>query len=112
MKLMRVGVVRYAQVARAIAEALNINPPPECKIGRWRIALTFRQMGATRWVEGEKMEYAIHVAEVARSVLASDSRKTVRRRESRAIVILFEDSFLEGGCDVASRWQCIVPRSR
>ena len=112
MKMVRVGVVRYAKVARAIAEALGINPPPDCRIGRGRITVAFRQMGASRWPEDEKLEYALHVAEVARSVLAADSRRLVRRRGNRAVVVLFDDAFLDGGCDVASRWQCIVPRAR
>jgi hypothetical protein len=109
----RLGTVRYRSVARAIAQtiaqALQISPPPDCRIGRGRITLRFRQIGASLWPEDERIEYALHVAESVRSVLGADSRRLVRRRVNRVVVVIFEDLALDRGCDVASRWECIVP---
>ena len=111
MVRMRVGIVRYGSVARAIADAFAIDPTPECKIGRGRITLTFRQAGASLWSEEQRLEYALYVAQTARSLLGGDLRKRVRRRANRAIVVVFEDHVLDRGCDVESRWQCVVPRA-
>ena len=111
MKL-RVGVTRYASVAKEISQSMQIHPPPECKIGRGRITLVFRQTGASHWPEADRIDYAIRVAAAARSILDSDTRKRVRRRVNRAVVIIYEDSTLDRGCDVRSRWQCIVPGTR
>ena len=108
----RVGVTRYASVANEIAQSMQIRPAPECKIGRGRITLIFRQTGASHWPETDRIDYALRVAAAARSILDSDSRKRVRRRVSRAVVVIYEDSTLEHGCDVRSRWQCIVPGAR
>jgi len=111
MKL-RIGITRYASVANEIARSMQIHPAPECKIGRGRITLIFRQTGASHWPEADRIDYAIRVAAAARSILDSDTRKRVRRRVSRAVVIIYEDSTLDRGCDVRSRWQCIVPGAR
>jgi hypothetical protein len=45
-------------------------------------------------------------------MFAADHRRLVRRQANRAIVVVFEDVFLERGCDIAARWQCIVPFQR
>ena len=111
MPRLRVGLVRYGTIARSIADAFGTNPAPECKIGRGRITLTFRQTGASRWSEQQRIEYALHVAETARSLLGGDLRKRVRRRANRAIVVVFEDAVLDRGCDVQLWWQCVVPRA-
>jgi hypothetical protein len=109
MKRIRVGIVRYKSVGRAIAQALGVNPPPDCRIGRGRITFRFRQTGASRWPDEQRINYALHVAETARSLLGADTRRSVRRRVNRAVVVVFEDSHLDRGCDIASRWECIVP---
>jgi hypothetical protein len=109
MKRLRIGIVRYASVGRAIAQALGVNPPPDCRIGRGRITFRFRQSGASRWPENDRIQYALQVATVARNLLGADTRRTVRRRVNRAIVIVFEDSHLDRGCDITSKWQCIIP---
>lgn len=110
MARIQIGVVRYASVANTIAKALGIEPAPECRIGRGRITLTFRRLGATRWAERQQVEYALKVAEIARKVLAADSRRTVRgRAATRAIVVIYEDAALVRGCSVVARWECVVP---
>jgi len=109
MKRIRVGIVRYASVAPIIGQALGMNTAPDIRVGRGRITLVFRQMGASLWDQQKKLEYALHVAQAARSVLAADSRRLVRRRARRAIVVIFEDVVLDRGYDVASRWECVVP---
>ena len=108
MARLKVGIVRYASVGRAIAQALGVNPQPDCRIGRGRITFRFRQTGASRWPENDRIEYALQVATVARNLLGSDTRRTVRKRVNRAIVVVFEDSHLDRGCDISSRWECIV----
>ena len=109
MARLRVGIVRYASVGRAIAQALGVNPPPDCRIGRGRITFRFRQTGASRWPENDRIQYALQVATVARNLLSADTRRTVRKRVNRAIVVVFEDSDLDRGCDISSRWECIIP---
>jgi hypothetical protein len=109
MKRLQVGIVRYRSVGRAIAQALGVNPPPDCRIGRYRITFRFRQTGASRWPEERRIQYALHVAETARSLLGADTRKSVRRRVNRAVVVVFEDTHLDRGCDISSKWECIVP---
>jgi hypothetical protein len=106
---MHIGVVRYSSVARAIGEALNVYPAPDCRIGHGRITLTFRSLGASVWSEEQKSDFAIQVAAIARSVLAADKRRAVRKRVRRAIVVVFEDAGLLRGCTVESRWECVVP---
>ena len=105
-------MVRYASVARAIAQTLQVDPPPNIKVGRGRITLRFRQTGASLWPEEQRIEYAIYVADVVRSILAEDPRRLVRRRSNRAVGVIFVDVALDRGCDVAARWECIVPAPR
>jgi len=109
MTRLRVGVVRYASAATAIGRALAIDPAPDCRIGQGRIKLTFRRLGASRWPEAQQIEYALKVAGIARTVLSADSRRAVRERVTRAIVVVYEDATLLRGCAVVSRWECVVP---
>ncbi|HVF39783.1 MAG TPA: hypothetical protein VM939_07775 [Gemmatimonadaceae bacterium] len=109
MKRPRIGIVRYSSVARAIAEALRVNPPPDFRVGRGRVTLKFRQTGASLWPEEQRIEYALHVANVVRSILSADPRRLVRRQANRAVGVLFIDAALDRGCDVSSRWECVVP---
>lgn len=103
------GIIRYASVADAISDALGIARPPEIEIGHGRTTLTFRSQGASRWPEEQQMEAALRAAAIAREVMARDSRRAVRQRASRAIVIVYEDTSLQRGCEVVSRWECVVP---
>jgi hypothetical protein len=109
MPRLRVGVVRYASVGNAIARALGVDPPPECRIGQGRISLIFRGLGASRWPEERQIEYALRVARTAREIISVDSRRTIRNRRSRAIVVVYEDNTLVRGCAVTSKWECVVP---
>lgn len=109
MRRPRLGI-NYASVARNIAQALGVQAPPKVKVGRGRITVIFKQMGASRWPGEERMEYAFQIAGVTRAVFAGDHRKLVRRRANRAIVVVFDDIMLEQGCDVEARWQIVVPR--
>ncbi len=110
MRRLRVGIVRFASVAAAIARALDVEPPPDCRIGHGRITLTFRRLGASRWSEAKQIDYALRVAAVTRSVLAADPRRLVRQRAAnRAIVVVYEDSALVKGCAVVAQWKCVVP---
>jgi hypothetical protein len=104
-----VGVIRYGAVAAAIGRAMGVEPPPVCRIGHGRITLTFRGVGASRWSEEQKIDNAFRAASIARQVLAEDPRRTVRNRVRRAIVVVYEDATLVGGCEVQSRWECVVP---
>jgi hypothetical protein len=106
---LQVGVVRYASVGAAIGRALGIEPAPYCRIGRGRVTLTFRRLGATRWSESQKIEHALRAAATAREVLTGDRRRRVRERATRAIVIVYEDATLVRGCPVVARWECIIP---
>jgi hypothetical protein len=105
---LRAGVIRYASVGRAIARTLGVQPPPECNVGQGRIRVTFKNVGAARWTEDERIQYAFQVAEVARMILADDHRRLVRRRARRAIVVVYDDISLEQGCEVSSKWECVV----
>ena len=109
MPRLKVGIVRYLSVAKAISEALGIEPSPDVAIGQARITLTFRRLGASRWSESEQTELALKAAAVARNILSSGSRRLVRRRAARAIVVVYEDAKLVRGCAVVSRWECVVP---
>lgn len=106
---MPLGFGRRAAVATEIGYALGLRSMPDIKIGRGRVTITMRQTGASRWTEAEKMDHAMSVAEVARSILSGNSRRGVRRRAKRAIVVVYEDSMLVNGCDTSARWQCIIP---
>ena len=109
MSSLRVGVTRYGSVVTAIAEALGVDPAPDCRIGQHRITLTFRRLGAWRWSGEQQIEYALRAAAVVRAVLANDHRRGVRKRVNRAIVVIYEDTSLVRGCEVVSRWECVVP---
>ncbi len=110
MSRLKVGIVRYASVAKAIGRALGIEPVPDCRIGQGRITLTVRSLGASRWSEAQQIEHSLKIAAVARTVLAEDSRSAVRKRAvNRAIVIIYEDATLVKGCAVVTRWECVVP---
>jgi hypothetical protein len=109
MSRLRVGVIRYASVANEIGQALGLDPPPDCRIGRGRITITFRGIGASRWPETRQVDYALRVTSIARQLLGADTRRAVNRRaHDRAIVVVFEDSTLVRGCSVVARWECVV----
>jgi ketosteroid isomerase-like protein len=109
MSRLRVGVVRYASAATAIAQALGVDPAPECRIGAGRITVTFRRIGASRWPEDRQVEHAIRAVAIARAVLADDPRRAVRERATRAIAVVYEDATSVLGCAVTARWECVVP---
>ena len=109
MANLQAGVIRYASLARAIREALDVDPKPEVRVGQLRLTITFRRQGATRWPEARQIDYALRAAEIARSVMATDKRAGVRYRSTRAVVIIYEDASLVRGCAVVSRWECVVP---
>lgn len=109
MSPLQVGVIRYASVAEAIRRELGFEVVPECRIGHGRIYLTFRNLGASRWPMESQADHALHVAAVARSVLARDHRARVRRLGRRAIVAAYEDVSLVRGCEATARWECVVP---
>ena len=109
MSRLRGGVIRFAAVANAIADAMGIDPGPDCRIGHGRIMLTFRRLGASRWPDRQQIEFALRSAEVARSILAADSRRILRQRAKRAIVVVYEDATLVSGCSVVARWECVIP---
>jgi hypothetical protein len=102
---------RYRKAAKAIAERFDTNPPPECRIGRGRITLRFRQTGDASWPEPERIDYAFRVASFVRGILAEDTRRALRRRASRAVVVIYEDMMIASGCDIDIRWACVVPAS-
>jgi hypothetical protein len=109
MSPIKIGIVRYESVATAIANALGAEWMPDCRIGQQRITLTFKRLGASRWPEEQQIDTALRAAEIARSVLAADSRRAIRERADRAIEIVYEDASLVRGCAVAARWECVVP---
>ena len=101
--------MRLASVAGEIARGIGAQHEPDCDIGHGRITITFRRIGATRWDEAQQSEYALRAASVARMVLSSNSKKAVRERAGRAIVIVFEDATIVRGCAVVARWECVIP---
>src|SRR5438105_15836555 len=109
MSRLQVGVVRYASLAGAIAHALGIEPAPECRIGRGRITITFRRVGASRWPDARQIDQALRVAAIARTVIAADPRRAVRQRATRAIVVVDEVATLVRGCAGTGRWECVIP---
>jgi hypothetical protein len=111
MTRLQFGIIRYASVANEIARALGVATAPECNLGQGRSILTFRQLGASRWPERQQLEYALAAAATARSVFATDSRRTVRGRFKRASVGACEDASSVNGCSVTSRWECVIPAS-
>jgi hypothetical protein len=54
----------------------------------------------------------LRVAAVARTVLAGDDRRQLRRGATRAIVVAFKDAAVVQGCEVTARWECTVPAQR
>ena len=108
MSRSQVGVIRHASVASAIVAALGVEPEPECRIGQWRITLTFRGLGASRWSEDRQIDYALRAAGITRSILSDDRRRAMRARSTRAIEVVFEDATALRGCAVTSRWECVV----
>jgi hypothetical protein len=108
---LRIGIVRYAAVAEAIARELTVERVPDCRIGQGRVYITFRSIGASRWSEQRQMEHALKAAAIARAVFASDQRTAVRRRAGRAIVVVYEDASSLRGCSVTAKWECVVPAS-
>ncbi len=111
MSRLRVGVVRYPSVATAVENAIGGSPAPEFRIGQWRTTLTFHGIGASRWPEHRQVEFALHVAGIARDALAAQWRRAVRSYAERAIEVVYEDAALVEGCAVTSRWECVVPAS-
>jgi hypothetical protein len=108
---LRVGIIRYAAVAEAIAGELAVGAMPDCRIGQGRVYITFRSMGASRWPEARQVDHALRAAAIARAVFAADCRTAVRRRLRRAIVVVYEDATLVRGCSVTTRWECVIPAS-
>ena len=108
MSRLQVGVVRHASVASAIVRAIGVEPAPECRIGQWRITLTFRGLGASRWPEERQIEHALSSARATRIVLAQHRKRAIRERAERAIEVVYEDAKLVRGCAVVSRWECVV----
>ena len=102
-------VFRFRSTAATIARALNVEPPPECRIQNGRTYLTFRRMGASRWPEVQQMELVRRAVAVTRAVLADDERRQLRKSAPKAIVVAFEDASLVDGCAVTTRWECTVP---
>ena len=105
-------IFTFRSVGEAVARALRIDPPPECRVTNGRIILTFRRLGAARWGEAEQMTLALRAADAARPVLAGDSRRQLRGGATRAIVVVFEDVAVVQGCAVTARWECVVPGQR
>ena len=108
MPILKVGVIRYASAARAIAEAIGTEKPPDVAVEQ-RITVTFRQTGGTRWAEQEQVEFALHTAAVARQVLTEEKRLKLRDYVNRAIVVVLEDVTVARGCAVTARWDMVVP---
>lgn len=108
MQRLKVGVVRFAEIAAEIREALG-DGSTDITIGRGRTTISFRGIGAMRWTEQQRMDAALRAASIARKLIADSKRWSVRRRADRAIVVVYEDSKLDRGCVVAQRWESVVP---
>jgi len=102
-------VITFRSVGTAIAQALGVNPPPECRIAHGRTTITFRRLGASRWPEAQQIDYALRATAVARGVFEGDDRRQVRRAATNATVVVFEDATILHGCAVVGRWECVVP---
>ena len=113
MKLIRRPRIgsRFRATAKAIAGELGVDPPPDVRIGRGRITVKFKQLGASGWSETRGIDHAFQVAAVIRELLSATTRRSLRRRASRAVVVTYEDASLAHGCDIDSRWVCVVPAS-
>lgn len=110
MKRPRIDLL-HRKAARELADQFGTSPPPECRIGRGRITLKFRQTGAATWPETERMNHAFGVASRVRELLALSQRRALRRRASRAVVVIYQDFIIANGCDIDIRWACVVPVS-
>lgn len=102
-------VFSFPSVGDAVARALRVDESPDCRIVNGRTVITFRRLGAVFWPEPQQMEFALHAAAVARTVLAEHPRAQLRRGATRAIVIVLKDATVLQGCEVTRRWECIVP---
>lgn len=100
---------RFSALGEEIAAGLGVRPAPDVRIGRGRTTIRYWQLGASGWTEARRIDHAMETAAVVRSMLASSSRWAVRRRSSRAIVVIYEDALLANGCDIDARWECVVP---
>ena len=100
---------RLKEAETEIAEELGVRPKPEVRIGRGRITVKFRQLGASGWSEQRRIDHAFQVASVVRELLEAGTRRSLRRRASRAVVVTYEDATLASGCDIDARWVCVVP---
>jgi hypothetical protein len=109
---MHFEVLSFRSVGDAIARALRVDPPPDCRIFHGRTVITFRRLGAARWPEPQQMEFALRAASITRAVLADDERRQLRRGAARAITIAYKDSAVVDGCEVTARWECTVPAQR
>jgi hypothetical protein len=111
MKLIRRPRIRsrFKEAAKEIAGELGVNPPPDVRIGRGRITVKFKQLGASGWSEARRIDHAFQVAAVIRELLGATTKRSLRRRASRAVVVTYEDATLAHGCDIDSRWICVVP---
>lgn len=109
MPRLRVGIVRYASVANAIAQQLDLPTIPDCEIGMGRITITLRGTGSVNWSNADVLEHAVRVAASARRVLMSDQRAHMRARSLRAIVVVHEEYVSSGGATITRRVECVVP---
>lgn len=100
---------RFRKTANAIAEELGANPAPDVRIGRGRITVKFRQLGASSWSEARRIDHAHQVAAVVRGLLEATTKRALRRRATRAVVVTYEDATLANGCDIDARWVCVLP---
>ena len=112
MNRLHFEVFSFRSVGDAIGRALGIEPAPDCHVLHGRTVLTFRRIGAARWPEAQQMEFALRAAAVARTVLAGDGRRQIRKGAARAIVVAFKDAAVVQGCEVTARWECTVPANR
>ena len=105
-------VFTFRSVGDAIARALGVDPAPDCRVLHGRTILTFRRLGAARWPEAQQMEFALRAAAVARTVMADDSRRQIRKGATRAIVVALKDAAVVRDCEVTARSECTVPGQR
>ena len=109
MAKLRLGIVRYASVANAIAQQLQLTTVPQCTIGAGRISITFRNIGASGWADEARLQHAVGAAAIARSHLSTDSRADVRARSTRAIVVAYDEATTVAGIAVTHRSEYVVP---
>src|SRR5687767_11315128 len=70
--------LRLRKAGKTIAEELGVDPPPLIRIARGRLTIRFRQLGASRWSETDRMEHAFEIAATVRAILAAHSRWVLR----------------------------------